>query len=259
MFTWRHLLWLVICAGIVSVLMYAYNKKRPNLERVITGALVMAIISELSEILSIIELVPSGSGELMLPYVPLNHLPLHMCSMQIIFIAVAKFMKNETRKEALLAFMAPTCVIGGFFALLLPSIFSTTIPVERCFTSVIGYQFFLYHTMLISLGLIIVRSGRVAWGMKHYRNTVLFVYLLGIISLFLNSMFASPTYEDGKLVSVDFWTNFFFTYQNPLGIQITQLWQWYLYMLILMVLAALLIYLFYLPLMRRRKKPSERS
>lgn len=101
-------------------------------------------------------------GELMLPYVPLNHLPLHMCFMQIIFIAVAKFMKNETRKEALLAFMAPTCVIGGFFALLLPSIFSTTIPVERCFTSVIGYQFFLYHTMLISLGLIIVRSGRVA-------------------------------------------------------------------------------------------------
>ena len=254
MFTWRHLLWLVICAGIVSVVMYAYNKRRPNLERVITVALYIAIASELSEIFSIIELVPSRNGELMLPYLPLNHFPLHMCSMQIILIAVAKFMKNEKRREHLLAFMAPTCVFGGFFAMLLPSIFSTTIPVERCFTSIIGYQFFLYHTMLIILGLIIVRSGRVAWSMKHYRNTLLMVYLMGVISLFLNSMFASPTYVDGKLVSVDFWTNFFFTYQNPLGIHITQLWQWYLYILVLYALVAFLLFMFYLPLIRRNRK-----
>ena len=66
-------------------------------------------------------------------------------------------------------------------------------------------------------------------------------------------MLASPAYEDGKLVSVDFWTNFFFTYKNPLGIQITQLWQWYLYLLILALLAAVLLYLFYMPLIRRKK------
>ncbi len=69
----------------------------------------------------------------------------------------------------------------------------------------------------------------------------------------LNSLLASPTYEDGKLVSVDFWTNFFFTYQNPLGIQITQMWQWYLYLLIIMLLAALLLFLFYLPLIGRKR------
>jgi hypothetical protein len=89
--------------------------------------------------------------------------------------------------------------------------------------------------------------------MKHFRDTTLLVYLLGLISVYLNSMLASPTYEDGRLVSVDFWTNFFFTYQNPLGIRITQLWQWYLYLLIMALLAALLLYLFHMPLIRRKQ------
>lgn len=57
----------------------------------------------------------------------------------------------------------------------------------------------------------------------------------------------------GNLISVDFWTNFFFTYKNPLGIQITDLWQWYLYLLILMLVSALLLYLFYLPLVKSKQ------
>ena len=107
--------------------------------------------------------------------------------------------------------------------------------------------------MIIALGLIIVRSDMIDWSMKHFRDTTLIIYLCGLISIYLNSMLASPTYEDGRLVSVDFWTNFFFTYQNPLGIRITQLWQWYLYLLILALLAAVLLYLFYMPLIRRKQ------
>ena len=156
----------------------------------------------------VIELVPSQNGEILMPYLPMNHLPLHFCSLQIILIAVAKFMKNDKRRETLLAIMAPACVLGGFFALLLPSIFTTTIPVEEAFTSPISYQFFFFHTMIIALGLIIVRSDTIDWSMKHFRDATLLVYLSGFISIYLNSMLASPTYADGKLVSVDFWTNF---------------------------------------------------
>jgi uncharacterized membrane protein YwaF len=57
----------------------------------------------------------------------------------------------------------------------------------------------------------------------------------------------------GNLISVDCWTNFFFTYKNPLGIQITELWQWFLYLLILMLVSALLLYLFYLPLVKSKQ------
>ncbi len=254
MYTWRHLLWLVICAGMVSAIIYAFKKKRPNLDRVLTTALIIAVLSEVAKMMGVIKLVPSQNGELMLPYLPMNHLPLHFCSIQIILIAAARFMKGEKQRETLLAFMAPTCTLGGIMALLMPSIFTTTVSVEQAFTSVISYQFFIFHTMIIALGLIIANSGQIAWSIKHFKNTVLLVYLLGILSIYLNSMLASPTYKDGKLISVDFWTNFFFTYQNPLGIQITQLWQWYLYLLIIMLLATLLLYLFYLPLIRKNNR-----
>ena len=258
MFTYRHLVWLAICLVIIIVLTYSFNKKRPSLNSVFTTALIIAALSETAKMISVIELVPSQNGELLLPYIPLNHLPLHFCSIQIIFIIVAKFMKNEKKREVLLAFMAPTCVLGGIAALLLPSIFTTTISVEQAFTSLVSYQFFIFHTMIISLGLIIVKSGYVDWSMKHFKNTLLIVYFFGLISIYLNSIFASPTYVDGKLVSVDFWTNFFFTYQNPVGIKITEVWQWYLYLFILALVAAVLLLLFHLPLIKKNEK-SKRS
>ena len=254
MYTWRHLLWLVICAGLVLVAMHIIKKRRLDLDRVLTFALTVAVLSEVAKLIGVIELVPSQNGQLMLPYLSLNHLPFHFCSIQIILIAAAKFMKNEKRRETLLAFMSPTCVLGGLMALLMPSIFTTSISVEQAFTHIISYQFFIFHTMLIALGLFIARSGRIAWSLKHFRSTLLIVYILAFISIYLNSMFASPTYVDGKLVSVDFWTNFFFTYQNPLGIQLTQLWQWYLYLLIIALLAALLLFLFHLPLIKRKAR-----
>lgn len=257
MYTWRHLLWLLICAGMISGILYAYGKKRPGLDRVLTTALIVAALSEAAKMAGVIELVPSKNGELLQPYLPLNHLPLHFCSIQVILIAAAKFMKQEKRREALLAFMAPTCVLGGIAALLMPSIFSTTISVEQAFTSPASYQFFIFHAMIIALGLIIVRSGRIQWSMRHFRKTTLMVYLLGLLSIYLNSVLASPAYEDGRLISVDFRTNFFFTYQNPLGIRITELWQWYLYLLIIALLAALLLFLFHLPLVKGKRKEKD--
>lgn len=252
MFTWRHLLWLVICAVMVFVIVRYYNKKRPDLSKVLTSALIVALLSEFIKVMGVIELVPSSSGELLLPYLPLNHFPLHLCSIQIILIGVVKFTGSEKVRKNLLIFMAPTCVMGGLAALLMPSIFTTTISVEQAFTSPISYQFFIYHSMIIALGLIIARSGEIEWSMKHFRNTTLVVLLIGFASIYLNSMFASPAYVDGELVSVDFWTNYFFTYRNPLGIKITELWQWHLYLVILALVAALSLLLFHLPLIRRR-------
>ena len=83
---------------------------------------------------------------------------------------------------------------------------------------------------------------------------VLLVIILGVISIYINSMLASPTYVDGKLVSVDFWTNFFFTIQNPLGIKITAIWQWWLYLVIISILSCISVVICYLPLLLKQKK-----
>ena len=72
-------------------------------------------------------------------------------------------------RENILAFMYPTCIIGAFMALMMPSIFTTSIPVEKAFISPISYQFFIYHSMLIALGIIIVKSKEIDWNIKHLR------------------------------------------------------------------------------------------
>ncbi|MBQ1533225.1 MAG: hypothetical protein IIZ64_00215, partial [Erysipelotrichaceae bacterium] len=71
--------------------------------------------------------------------------------------------------------------------------------------------------------------------------------------LYVNSILASPTYLNGELLHVDFWPNFFFTYQNPIGLHLTELWQWHLYLAIIVVLAFVLLGICYLPLLRKKK------
>ena len=254
MFTWRHFVWLGICFILVTAAVYTAEKKKPALKQVLTFACVIAMLSELLKMISVIELVPSANGELLLPYLPMNHLPLHFCGIQILFIFYTRFTSNRILRDKMLAFMYPTCVVGALLALAMPSIFQTSISVEQAFTSPMAYQFFIYHSMLISLGLIIARSGEISFTKKTMLNTMQGVIILGVISVYVNSMLASPTYVDGKLVSVDFWTNFFFTIQNPLGIKLTAIWQWWLYLVIILILACISVLLCYLPFMRNKDK-----
>ena len=244
MFTWRHLLWLLICAVMVTVTVAAFRKKRP---------------SEVVKVASVIEMVPSSNGVLYGPYIPLNHLPLHFCSLQIILIFFVSTTEDDRKREKVLGFMYSTGMLGALAALAMPSIFTTSVPVERAFVSPLSYQFFIFHSMLIALGIIIAISGEITWRWKHLKDTLLFVYLLGFVSLYVNSLLASPTYVDGELRSVDFWTNFFFTFNNPLGIKVTELWQWALYFAILIVAATLLIFLSFYPLIRKDRDKTEET
>lgn len=252
MFTWRHILWLAICAAIIIMLVKSFDRIKPKLTQVLKTALITAAASELVKVFSTIQLLPSADGTLIGPYIPMNHLPLHFCSIQILLIAYSLFTENVKNREKVFAFMAPTCVIGGLLALAMPSIFTTTIPVEEAFIRPVSYQFFIFHAMLVALGLIITRSQEIEWKFSHYTSSLMLVYLLGFISIYLNSLLASPAYVNGRLISVDFWTNFFFTYQNPLNIPMRELWQWYLYLLLMVVSAAILLFLFYYPLIKKK-------
>ena len=82
---------------------------------------------------------------------------------------------------------------------------------------------------------------------KHYFTTMGYLGVLLLGSLYLNSIFATPIYEDGVLKSVDYTPNFFFTYIPPMDIALTETWHWYLYLGVLSVLAIVLIGVFYIP------------
>lgn len=254
MFTWRHFVWLAICLVLCIVYLYILKKRNVPIKAVLTTACIVAILSEITKVFSTIQMVPSSDGSLIFPYLPLNHLPLHMCSIQIPLIFYTRFTDNEKGRENVLSFMYPSCFLGAIMALAMPSIFSTTISVEQAFTHPMAYQFFLYHTMLVILGLYIAISGQIRWERKHLVNTYMITYVLSFLSLYWNSMFASPVYENGKLLSVEFWPNFFFTYNNPLGIKVTTETGWRIYLLILLVISAVLIFLCFVPLLYKKKK-----
>ncbi len=254
MFTYRHFIWLAICVVLIVGAELQARKTKPSLTEVLSFCCVICVLSEVVKVFSLIRMVPSADGTIIRPYIEMNNLPLHLCSLQILLIFYVRFTENTKMREKVLAFMYPTCIIGAFLALAMPSIFTNNISIEQAFTHPQAYQFFIYHSMLIYLGIRIAVSDEIKWTSAHLKSTLVLIYTLGFISIYLNSMFAAPTYVDGVLHHVDFWPNFMFTYNNPLGIKVTELWQWFLYIGIISVLAFILVMLFYMPLLKKSKQ-----
>ena len=254
MFSFGHIMWLIISAIMITVILLLYNKYKPSLNKVLNCAIVVSLMSEFLKLFCCFQLVPSANGELTTPYLPLNQLPLHLCSLQILFIIYARFTKQDKNRGYVLAFIYPTSVAGAASASVLPSIFKTSISPDQAFTAPVAYQFFIYHVMIFTLGVIIARSGEIKWSVTHFKATLIILLTATLLSFYLNSVFASPTYVDGKLKSVDFSTNFFYSYQNPLGIKFTAIWQWHIYVICMIALAVLIIFLLQYPFIFKKNK-----
>ncbi|MBQ7223111.1 MAG: YwaF family protein [Erysipelotrichaceae bacterium] len=253
MFTVRHFIWIAICVILCAAFIWLYFQKRPSLHQVLIYCCGVCVASEFVKVFSVIRMVPSTNGAIIYPYIEMNHLPLHLCSIQIPLIFYVCFTSNKKMRENVLAFMYPSCLLGAIAAILMPSIFRTSVPVEKAFIHPLAYQTFIYHAMLIVLAVCIAASGEIHWQKKHLKATLLIAFLAGFLSLYVNSLLASPTYVDGKLVAVDFWPNFMFTYDNPLGIKMTEIWHWYLYLVILSAVVVILVSILYIPLLRKKK------
>lgn len=254
MFSVYHIIWMGISAVLITGALIWLQKYHPPLKNLLTVCCILSVISELIKMFSMVKMVPSSDGSVMNLYIENQHLPLHLCSLQIILIFYARFAKEGKAKTAILGFMYPTCVAGAFFAILLPSILNGTIPVERAFTHPLAYQYFLYHCMLIVLGMYILLSKQVRLQPKHCLTTLGALGFAAVMSFYTNSMFADVTYVNGELVSVDYVPNFFFVFETPVGIALTELWQWYCYLAIIVSLAVVLITTFYIPVFVRAKR-----
>lgn len=255
MFSVNHFIWIGICVALIVLGCVYYKKYNPTLEEVVNVAFCFALLSELVKILSVIEMVPIVGKEGFYPYLELRYLPLHLCSLHIISFVYLKFSKeNSAFKQWLIAFMYPSCILGGIFAILLPSVFSTSISVSEAFIHPLAYQTFLYHTMLILFGIYIYQSKEINLKGDGFIKSIVAVSLLGFVSIYLNSMYTIPMYENGKLVAVSSTTNFFFTSLPPLPIPLEYKWHWFIYLLIISVLAVTLVYVLYLPIIKRSKK-----
>lgn len=254
MYTLNHLIWVIICAVVITFAVKWLVKNKPSLEKVLTVCCVGCVFSEFIKVFSVIQMVPSADGATVYPYIEMQHMPLHLCSLQIILIFYTRFAKEGKVKNAVLAFMYPTCIAGAAMALAIPTIFKKSVPVAQAFVHPMAYQFFLYHSMLIVLGLYIFISKQVELKPKHYCSSMAILAGLGFASLYLNSILAVPTYIRGKLISVDYIPNLFFTYRPPINIKLTEIWHWYIYIAVIAIIALIVVGAFYIPVVLRHKK-----
>lgn len=255
MFSYQHFIWVGISIALIVTSLILLKKYKVSLKTLLTICCGICIASELIKIFTMIEIVPNEAGTAMYPYIELQHLPVHLCSIQIILIFFCRFAKDSKLKNMIYGFMYVTCSIGAAFAIALPSVFNTTITANQAFTHPIAYQTFIYHAMLIVLGLYIPMSKEVDLKFKNYWSSLLVLALMAFCSIYLNSLFATVVYKDGALMSVEHVTNFFFTYIPPIaGINLTLKWHWFVYLGVLIALAFVLLFIFYLPYLIKEVK-----
>lgn len=259
MYTVYHIIWLIISVASVAAGLILLKKYNVPLNRLLSIACVGSILSEVVKTLSVIKMVPLADGSGFTPYIEMSQVPLHLCSFQIILIFYTRFTKNEKIKQLLLSFMYPTCSVGAFLAIMIPTVFTDSIKPEHAFISPHAYQYFLYHAMLVVLGLYIYISGEANLKPKNYFTTVGILLSCAFLSFYLNSIFAAPVYDKGEIALIEHMPNFFFTFQTPIGIALNKLSHWYIYLAIICALGFLLIGLFYIPVFIKAKKEKKQA
>lgn len=257
MFSSGHLAWIGISVALIAGGYSACLVKKPPIEKMLKVCLGVGLVSEVVKILTVMNILPmvepviqSGedgaqitymaTGEFS-PYLEMAHLPIELCSLMIAFIAISLLMKNEERRSKLLSLMYVTGIIGGALGIFLAYITADYKTVPEYFASPRVWQYFLYHSMVVTLGLYLGFSGQHKASLRHWKYTIGALVVMDFPTFYLNSIFSQPVYTDGKPVGLIYRANFFSSYVNPLGLVLSQKWQWLLYLVIRLVIAVIVI------------------
>ena len=265
MFSTAHLIWIGISAVLIVGGLLACRILRPSLEKVLRSCFVMGVASEVVKIFSVSRVLPMvtpaiSGGELTYtvsgqytPYLEMADLPLEMCSLMIAFLALSLFLKNTRQRSILFSLMYITGLIGGLMGIFLAYITADFHTVGEYFASPRVWQYFLYHAMVVFLGIYLGLREDSDVSLRRFKSTVGLILLLDLPTFFLNSVFSQAAYVEGKPVGVLYRTNFFSSYVNPLGLVLTEKWQWIAYLCVRLALAMALITLMLslAPLLRR--------
>ncbi len=257
MFSAGHLIWigisLVLIAGGYTVCLI----KKPSIEKMLKVCLGLGLVSEEVKILTVMNILPMVEPEILTsesgaklvylptgeysPYLEMAHLPFELCSLMLVFIVIALLMKDGKWKSRLLSFMYIIGMIGGTLGIFLAYITADYTSVQEYFSSPRVWQYFLYHAMIVTLGLYLGFGGRHKASLNHWKYTMVFLAALDFPTFYLNSIFSQPVYADGKPTGLVYRANFFSSYVNPLGIVLSQKWQWLLYLVIRLAIAMVMV------------------
>ena len=264
MFSQGHLIWIGISFSLIAGIIAFLRAKRPPMQRVLQVCLLLSLVSETVKVLSVIQIVPIVTPEVTdgvfsyvetgawAPYMEMDHLPFELCSLQIPFMAAALFTHDALTRKRILALMYPTTLIGGLLGIVLAYIVRSDASALELFGSPHVWQYFLYHSMIVALGIWIGMADDSGVVFSDIASMLVMLVALDALSFYLNSALSTPAYVNDELVGLTHGTNFFSSYINPLGLTLTEKWQWISYLGIRLIIGAVLIVLVFLPLLRKK-------
>ena len=181
MFGTKHLIILAICAVVFAIgFCFAKKKSLEQLSRILLG---IGIVSEFIKVFYYILANEATHGGIL----PKTDLPFHLCSIQIIFLAVVVFGKNEKFRQLLLSFMIPSCLIGGLAALLIATESSLNGGL------ILSVQYFGYHVSIMIFALYLLVTGQPKMTVKLYFDCLKFTMLLLLFAIYVNSILYDGT------------------------------------------------------------------
>lgn len=175
-FSTKHLILVAICAAAI-VLGYLVSRKW-DLERLTKYMFTIGVISELIKVFYYIIANEAVYGGIL----PKTDLPFHLCSIQILFVAIARFINSQKIKELLLSFMIPSCLFGGIAAILI----ATTSSLNGM--PILSLQYFGYHSAIVIFALVLLTSGVLQLTIRHYVNCLKFLVGLMLFAIYINSI-----------------------------------------------------------------------
>lgn len=172
----KHLIILAISL-VILVLGTLFTRKWP-LQKLAKTLLGIGLVSEFIKVFYYIMANEATHGGIL----PKTDLPFHLCSIQLIFVAVLVYSKNEKFKELLLSFMIPSCFFGGIAALLI----ATTSSLNGQW--ILSVQYFGYHVAISIFALVLMLGEQFKMTAKHYVNCLKFLVILLLFAIYINSI-----------------------------------------------------------------------
>ena len=172
----KHLI--LVAVSLVLIVALFFLSKKLRFATVCKTLFFVGIISETVKIFYyIIQNEATHHGIL-----PKTDLPFHLCSIQILFIAIVNFTKSEKLKRFLLSFMFPSCLLGGIAAILI----ATTSSLNGMW--IITAQYFLYHIAIVVFALNLCTNKETKLTVSDYFSCLKFLVVLFFFAVYVNSI-----------------------------------------------------------------------
>ncbi len=172
----KHLILLAI--SVVCLVLGTLVARKWSLEKLAKTLLGIGLISEIIKVFYYIIANEATHGGIL----PKTDLPFHLCSIQILFVAVLVYAKSQKLKELLLSFMIPSCLFGGIAALLI----ATTSSLNGRW--VLSVQYFGYHVAISIFALVLLTGKQFQMTVKHYVNCLKLLLVLMLFAIYINSI-----------------------------------------------------------------------